>query len=158
MKIPYLNKFWYYFLNYTWGLPLTIAGWFVALALLITGHKPKRYGPCVVFTAGGDDWGGFSIGTIIVIDKEEWDHLNRLDDLEWHTNILDHEFGHSIQNALLGPLMPFLVSIPSTVRYWWVTLKTKKDGHVPDGFDYYSIWFERTASLWGEENYRVYWA
>ena len=29
-----------------------------------------------------------------------------------------HEAGHGIQNLLLGPLMPFVVCIPSALRYW----------------------------------------
>lgn len=28
-----------------------------------------------------------------------------------------HEFGHTFQNCLLGPLMLFVVSLPSAIRY-----------------------------------------
>lgn len=154
LKKMKLNKFWYYLLNYTWGLPLTIVGWFVALALIITGHKPRRYGPCFVFSVGGQNWGGFSIGTTIVVDT---DPFNFPQDPGYHTDILDHEFGHSVQNALFGPFMLFVVSIPSMIRYWWATWKMKRDRGFTLTFDYYSIWFEATASSWGEENYRRYW-
>ena len=144
-----INKFLYYALNYTWGLPLTIVGWLVAFALRITGHKPMmKYGPCLVFSVGGSQWGGFSIGTTIVVDtttdKEDLPTLN-------------HEFGHSIQNAMFGPFMLFIVSIPSMVRYWWATIKSKKDIVFRRNFDYYSIWFEMTASVWGGWNYMAYW-
>lgn len=144
-----INKFWYYALNYTWGLPLTIIGWLVTFALRITGHKPvMKYGPCLVFSVGGSRWGGFSIGTTIVVDT-----TTHPDDV----SILHHEFGHSLQNAMFGPFMLFIVSIPSMVRYWWATIKAKKDPEFDKTFDYYSIWFEMTASEWGGWNYMAYW-
>ena len=37
-----------------------------------------------------------------------------------------HEFGHSFQNAILGPFMIFLVSIPSAIRYWYQTIRESK--------------------------------
>lgn len=143
-----LNKFWYYVLNYTWGLPLTIVGWLVAFALRITGHKPvMKYGPCLVFSVGGPRWGGFSIGTTIVVDT---DTNNFPNDIPMRTIILDHEFGHSIQNAIFGPFMPILVSIPSVIRYWYRRAKNYTSG-------YYDIWFEKTASIWGNYIYILYW-
>lgn len=150
-----INKFWYYALNYTWGLPLTIVGWLVAFVLRITGHKPvMKYGPCLVFSVGGRLWGGFSIGTTIVVDT---DPSNFPDGITTNTEILSHEFGHSLQNAMFGPFMLFVVSIPSMIRYWWATIKQMKDPKFAKNFDYYSIWFEGTASEWGSWNYVMYW-
>ena len=33
--------------------------------------------------------------------------------------LIRHEGGHGIQNIIFGVLMPFLVSIPSFIRYWY---------------------------------------
>lgn len=63
-----------------------------------------------------------------------------------------HEAGHSLQNILLGPLMPFLVAIPSAVRYWYreyqVKKKKKLRGELPP---YESIWFEGWATRLGNK-------
>ena len=37
-----------------------------------------------------------------------------------------HEFGHTFQNCLLGPLFPFMVAIPSAIRYWLREIFPKK--------------------------------
>lgn len=52
-----------------------------------------------------------------------------------------HELGHSYQNAILGPLMPILVAIPSAMRYWYRKKKSKKTFPPYD-----SIWFEGNAT------------
>lgn len=56
-----------------------------------------------------------------------------------------HEFGHSIQNTLLGPLYIFIVMIPSAIRYWIRTLKPKS---VYTAYD--DIWFEDSATQCGK--------
>ena len=38
-----INGVLFWILSLTWGLPMTLVGALVALALLITGHKPKRF-------------------------------------------------------------------------------------------------------------------
>ena len=35
----------------------------------------------------------------------------------WGSELNQHEFGHTFQNCLFGPLMLFLVSLPSATRY-----------------------------------------
>lgn len=148
------SKFIYYLLQYTWGLPLTIVGWIVAAALRITGHKPVLwYGPCPVFVIG-KRWGGVSIGTTIIVDDSTENFPESKGGI---SQILNHEFGHSIQNALFGPFMLFLVSVPSAIRYQWSTRKMRKDPEWGRTFDYYGIWFEFTASVWGETNYIYVW-
>lgn len=63
-----------------------------------------------------------------------------------------HESGHGIQNIMFGPLMPFIVSIPSCIRYWYreylVRSGKKKYYELPE---YDSIWFEGMATRLGEK-------
>lgn len=61
----------------------------------------------------------------------------------------DHEFGHNIQNCVYGPITPFLITIPSAVRYWWRRVSVKRG--VKLTVDYYSAWFEQQANVWGKE-------
>ena len=45
------------------------------------------------------------MGLMFVRDTTSSEHVNK------------HELGHSYQNAILGPFMPFMVAIPSAIRY-----------------------------------------
>ena len=149
-----LSKPIYYILNYTWGLLLTVAGWILAFALWITGHKAHRFGPCLVFQFGNVYWGGFSLGTTIVVDNDPENIPKDKDDI---SPLLNHEFGHSIQNALFGPFMLFLVSIPSMIRYWYMMSRAADDPNYWAKVDYDAIWFEGTATRWGTDNYEAVW-
>lgn len=58
--------------------------------------------------------------------------------------------GHAIQNIILGVFMPFVVCIPSAVRYWWREW-VKHRGRSATLPPYDSIWFEGWASRLGEK-------
>lgn len=131
----------FWILSLTWGLPMTLVGIVCALALLITGHKPKRF-HYFIYLEVGEGWGGFEAGCFFFCSKNSSLHLKQ------------HEAGHGIQNIILGPLMPFIVSIPSAVRYWYreIVVRTgrKKYSDLPP---YDSIWFEGWATSLGEKYY-----
>lgn len=60
------------------------------------------------------------------------------------SHLLEHEFGHSIQNCFLGPLFLAYVMIPSVIRFWYRELN-----HVTEpSYDY--AWFEQQATMFGE--------
>lgn len=136
------NKKLYYVLNLTWGLPMTLLGAIVAIVLLIIGKKPKRHGGCWYFNVG-KSWGGCELGLFFLTDSQDND------------SVKTHEFGHSIQNARFGLLMPFIVCIPSAVRYWYRELWFYRRGRRPKTA-YDDIWFEGQATRLGKENLR-YW-
>lgn len=133
------HKFLFFILSLTWGLPMTFIGMVAAVALRIMGHKPKKWGYCYYFEVG-EDWGGVNLGPIFVTSQNPSEHTK------------NHEVGHAIQNCLLGPFMPFIVSIPSAIRYWcrrWVV-----DNGVVNSDDlpeYDSVWYERDATKFGTE-------
>ena len=122
----------YYLLNLTWGLFLTIIGWFVALAMLVSKHKPTWYHGIIYFKTTSSNWGGFSIGMVFVVCSNAPE------------STLEHEYGHTYQNAILGPFMLFLVSIPSMIRYWVRDKEIKKGNALKTDYD--AIWFESGAS------------
>lgn len=107
------NKPLFYFLSCTWGIIMTLIGAFVALGLLATGHKPKKHGHCIYFEAG-KHWGGVELGLFFLTDTSS------------SISTKNHEHGHGFQNAVLGPLFPFLVAIPSATRYWLREQNTRK--------------------------------
>ena len=123
----------YYILNLTWGLPMNIIGGLVATVLVSTGHKPKKFEGCYHFVVG-KSWGGLNLGLFILTDEKESVHTKT------------HEFGHSIQNAMYGIFMPFIVAIPSVIRYWYRAIRTY---YGLSNVSYDDIWFEGQASKLG---------
>lgn len=126
----------YMVLSFTWGLPMNIAGGLVALILLLRGHRARKMGWAFCFPL--DVNFGLSLGIFAIVPKG----------LPKHT--IMHEFGHSIQNIYLGPFFPFLVALPSAIRFHYrdyVKSRNPKK-HLPD---YDAIWFEGQATATGEE-------
>lgn len=130
------HHIWLYFiLNFTWGIVMTLLGYIIAFVLLLFRQKPFAYQKVFYFKIG-KLWGGVSLGMMFIRDKNERD-----------TSIEPHEYGHSFQNALLGPLFIFLVAIPSFIRYWYQVIR-EKHNKINKPYEY--IWFEGCATDMGE--------
>lgn len=135
MKLNNLQKTLFYILQFTWGLPLNIIGFIIALFLIITGHKPKRHKLCLYFEVG-EYWGGLELGFFFLIDKVSSTHTK------------NHEVGHAIQNSWFGPFF-LILWIAGAIRYNYRNLirKINPNKKLPD---YDSIWFEGQATKLGE--------
>lgn len=130
-----LIAFLYWVISLTWGLFMTLIGLLAALALLVTGHKPHKFGYTFYFKVG-QRWGGLNLGAVFITDNTPSEHT------------LCHEHGHGLQNCIFGVLFPFLIGIPSAFRYWYREIKRKQDPscYLPP---YDSIWFEGQATRLG---------
>ena len=126
----------FYTLSFTWGFIFTLTGILTAIPLLLSGHKPKRWGWCWYFEVGKKDWGGADRGIVFLKSK-----------VPASERLMNHEFGHALQNCVFGPFMLVLVSLPSTIRYW-IRRISEKHGRMPKtGYD--DIWFEGQATRLG---------
>lgn len=129
----------FWVVSWTWGLPMTLIGAIIALCLLTTGHKPYRFHYFIYFEVG-ENWGGLECGCFFIMSRGGSLHIKQ------------HESGHGIQNVILGWFMPFVVCIPSAVRYWYrkhlVRTGRKKSYELPD---YDSMWFEGWATHLGKK-------
>lgn len=128
------KKYLYFFLNFTWGLLLTLLGYFLMLILLPFG-RIRRYSYTLYLEFNKETSWGFSIGTVFFVGKQA------------NKYIKEHEFGHTVQNAIFGLFMIFLVSIPSLIRFWYRNYLYSR-GKCPKT-TYDSIWFEGSASYIG---------
>ena len=125
----------FYLLSWTWGIVMSLIGGIVVLALLVTGHKPKMF--CGrIYVEVGKNWGGLSLGCFFICMKDAPLYIKQ------------HETGHTLQNIIFGPFTPFLVTIPSGIRYWYRMNRENKT-------EYDDIWFEGQATKWGKEIYEV---
>jgi hypothetical protein len=94
----------YYILSWTWGGILTTIGGLITLCLWIIGCPVHRHGGAI-YVEVGDKWGGLEFGMFFLCNKNPTEHIK------------NHEFGHSLQNCLCGPLYIFVIWIPSMIRY-----------------------------------------
>ena len=131
-----MKKATFYFLSLTWGLPMTLIGAIAILILKLTGHEVKKWGYCY-YTKVGKGWGGVNLGMFLITCEDT------------NNMVLNHEHGHALQNCIWGILMPFVIGIPSLVRYWYITVKVMLD--INYDYDYDAIWFEGQATRWGTE-------
>lgn len=135
----------YFILSYTWGIIMVLVGYLVAGVLEVLRQfngkfklpiiTMTRFGPCLHIKVG-NKWGGVSLGQVIITDNTPSEHT------------LNHEFGHTIQNAIFGPLFIFLVAIPSACWYQIHMYKDKFDKKIPD---YDTAWFEGMATKLGDK-------
>lgn len=138
-----MKTFLFWLASLTWGGIWTIVGLLAALAMLVTGHKPMRFGHAVYFETRKTGGGGVNFGPIFVVSKNPSIHTK------------SHEYGHGFQNICWGPLFFFVIAAPSFFRcqkYNWVQ-KHKPDTYLPP---YDSIWFEGQATEWGTKAYEKY--
>lgn len=110
---------------------MTLAGTLFSVILLICGKKPHIYRSCVHFGIG-ENWGGVNLGLFLVTEKNPSKHIK------------NHEYGHALQNCILGLLMPVVISIPSAIRYHYRKGRKCKTA-------YEDIWFEKWATKLGEK-------
>ena len=76
----------------TWGLGQTIIGFFF---FLIHITKPHRFYRGAIQTQWDNRWAGLSLGLFIFVPNNEGDYF---------TGARVHEYGHTIQSLVLGPL------------------------------------------------------
>lgn len=141
---PLMGKDWaVLLLNYTWGLLWVVIGWivyaFVKTAMKKQVVKEDRYLFNTRLVMRGN-FGGCSLGNVFLVSENPAE------------STCDHECGHTIQNAILGPLFIFLVAIPSGIRYQYQNYRTRKG---LENKPYDSIYFEQAATVLGAEYHKT---
>ncbi len=129
-----MKKVLYILLQCTWGLPQTLIGAVVFLFHLHSRHS--LYHGAVVSC-----WKrrySASMGLFLFLSERDADCRP----------LLVHEYGHTLQSLLLGPLYLPAAAIPSML---WMLLppcrKLRQKRHI----SYYSFYTERWANSWGEK-------
>lgn len=130
-----MKRFWYTLCQLTWGLPQTLAGFAVFLLNIKSPHYQSR-GAIVT------EWrcsSGLSLGLFVFIGQS----LNA----QQKAYNLSHEYGHTIQSLILGPLYLLAVGLPSIV--WaglpcFVRLRSKRG--IPYSRLYCESWADRLGN------------
>ncbi len=125
-----MKLFFYYLLQWTWGLPQNLVG--LTLWLFCKGNRLPRYHGAAVKRWG--ILGSAGIGMFIFLDK----------DADRPTVV--HEYGHSIQSIILGPLFLFVIGLPSLL---WAGLPQARRYRQRRSRSYYWFYPERWANTLG---------
>ena len=129
------HKILFYILSYTWALFPTLIGWLIWLLAYPFSKFRFNYDTMKVITIGGN-WGGLETGINCIIDN----HMDLA--------MIKHEYGHTCQNAILGPFVIFLGWIPSIIRYHYRNIFSK---YIKTKYD--DFWYEGSATEIGNYIY-----
>ena len=135
-------KFFKSVLFYLWQFTFGIVQNLIGLAMFIF-HKLKSaesetYHNAVITYIEKKNFGAVSLGMFIFINK------NRTGDARHDMKI--HEYGHTVQTMILGPLWLFVIAVPSTIWYntpYFIRMRSEKN------ISYYRLYCEGWSNLCG---------
>jgi len=126
-----MKRLFFYLIQWTWGLPQNLAGFFMFL-VNTSVTVPLKYRQAIVIRWRSSK--SLSLGMFIFLGENAT------------RRILKHEYGHSIQSMILGPLYLFAVGIPSIL---WCDLPPMEKLRKEKGISYYSKYPENWADKLG---------
>jgi hypothetical protein len=121
-------------LQCTWCIPQNLIG----LILFLIHRKNGSYRFCGAVVTAWKYEGCTSLGAFIFMNE----------DCFHHEQLLVHEYGHTIQNAVLGFLYIPIIVIPSVLWFWLPVLKRFRKRKK---FSYYRFYTEKWANACGEK-------
>ena len=129
----------FYFWQFTYAIVQNIIGLIMLAVYKSKGAESEWYHNALITYIDKKNFGGVSLGMFIFINKSrEGDKLH-------DTKI--HEYGHTVQSLILGPLWLFVIAIPSVI---WCNVpyfvKLRREKQIP----YTACFVESWASRWGE--------
>lgn len=125
-----MKKFLFYLVQWTWGIVQNVLGLFLFLCLC---YRKKRifHGAVVTTWKLGSS---LSLGMFIFTARP------------YDLKLVQHEYGHTVQSLILGPLWLFVIGLPSLIWCGCFESYRKKKG-----VDYYSFYTEVWANRLGEK-------
>ena len=115
--------------QWTWGFPQSLVGFLVYLSN--RGKPVSHYRGCIV--THWDNRGSMGMGMFLFLGCDD-------------PQVRVHEFGHSVQSLILGPLFLPIMGIPS---FLWCNIpyfqRMRREKHI----SYYRLYTESTANALG---------
>lgn len=123
----------YRILQWTWGLPQTLAGF----VLFLLFHKCPSYSYHGAIVTEWDSPNSVGLGMFIMLSREPFGKKR----------LLVHEYGHTIQSLILGPLFLLIAGLPS---FAWAGLPQARKYRREKKVSYYKVYPENWANRLGE--------
>ncbi len=131
----------------TWGVLQT----FLGLCVFLMNHKEKHYNYHGAIITEWKDKSSVSLGMFVFVTKEPYfadKYKNKYTAEELSGRLLVHEYGHTIQSMILGPLYLIIIGIPSTLWGFLPKLnKMRREKHI----SYFAFFTESWANVCGEK-------
>ena len=124
-----MKKLLFWIWQWTWGLPQTLVGLIVFLVCRKCPHG--TYHGCI--TTRWNNRGSMGMGMFLFLGCED-------------AQVRVHEFGHSVQSLILGPLFLPVMGIPS---FLWCNIPYFRRMRKEKGISYYRFYPESTANRLG---------
>ncbi len=131
----------------TWGILQTMLGFFVFLC----NFKCRHYLYHGAVVTEWNDKSSVSLGMFVFVTKEPYFYKKlkgeyTIDELS--SRLLVHEYGHTIQSLILGPLYLIVIGIPSTL---WGFLPFYARARKEKQISYFWFFTEKWANALGEK-------
>ena len=123
----------FYLIQFTWGLSVNLVGLILFLCCRVRFHSEKFCNGVVTFLPRLS--GGFSLGIFLFVGAT---------DTADSVGLYAHEYGHTIQCLLLGPLYWLVVALPSVI--WCHGFSNYRLKH---SIAYDALYCEHWATAWG---------
>lgn len=120
----------FFLIQFTWGLPVNLIGLLVFLCCWGHGRRERFHNSVVTYLPGNR--GGLSLGVFLFLSTSGGGDLR------------PHEYGHTIQCLLLGPLYWVVVGLPSVI--WCFLFVGYREKH---HISYDALYCEHWATAWG---------
>ncbi len=127
--------------QWVWGFPQTLAGAVLSFCFRRRPHFSYRGTRVTIWNKPGS----LSLGMFLFLSKA----LPGVGDIEitgYGEQVLRHEFGHTIQSLILGPLFLIVIGLPSVT---WAGSKKLAALRRRKHISYYSLYSERWANRLG---------
>ena len=133
-----MKKFLFYFVQWTWGLPVNLVGLIIYLICKAMGRRSEKFGYSWITYLPWNQ-GGLSMGLFIFMKDN---HPNET----WTYNTRIHEYGHTWQCLLLGVFYYPVIAIPSAIWCNFFEGYRRKNN-----ISYYVFYPEKWANAWGQK-------
>jgi len=142
-----MKKLLYVLWQLTWGILQSALG----LAVFIAHIRDRHYVYHGAVITEWADKASVSLGMFVFVTKEPYFYDKLKDEYtaqELSERLLVHEYGHTIQSLILGPLYLIVIGIPSTL---WGFLPSLNQKRKTEGLSYFSFFTEKWANSLGEK-------
>ncbi len=142
-----MKTFFYFIWQCTWGCLQSLLGLFVFLLHI----RDKHYVYHGAVITEWKDKSSVSLGMFVFVTREPYFYEKLKEQYtmeELSARLLVHEYGHTIQSLILGPLYLIIIGIPSTLWGFLPNLNRKRK---EEQISYFSFFTEKWANALGEK-------
>lgn len=142
-----MSVFIYRIWQFTWGILQTLLG----LIVFLFHATDKHYSYHGAVVTVWESKSSVSLGMFVFVTSEPYfaeKFAGQISVGELSNRLLVHEYGHTIQSLILGPLYLVLIGIPSTLWGFLPNLNRKRREEHSSYFDFFT---EKWANSLGEK-------